>query len=29
MLHPDFELVGVGVAKDDDGSIWVAEIFAK
>jgi uncharacterized protein YkwD len=29
LLHPDFELVGVGVARDDDGSVWVAEIFAK
>ena len=29
LLHPDFELVGFGVAKDEDGSVWVAEIFAK
>ncbi len=28
LLHPDFELVGIGVARDEDGSVWVAEIFA-
>jgi uncharacterized protein YkwD len=28
LLHPAFELVGVGVAPDDDGSVWVCEIFA-
>ena len=28
LLHPAFELVGIGVAPDDDGSVWVCEIFA-
>jgi uncharacterized protein YkwD len=28
LLHPDFELVGIGVARDGDGSVWVVEIFA-
>jgi uncharacterized protein YkwD len=28
LLHPDFELVGIGIARDEDGSFWVAEIFA-
>jgi uncharacterized protein YkwD len=28
LLHEAFELVGVGIARDDDGSSWVCEIFA-
>ena len=28
LLHPAFELVGIGVAPDDDGTVWVCEIFA-
>jgi uncharacterized protein YkwD len=28
LLHPAFELVGVGVAPDDDGSVWLCQIFA-
>ncbi|HEX6274531.1 MAG TPA: CAP domain-containing protein [Polyangiaceae bacterium] len=28
LLHPAFELVGVGVARDDDGSVWLCQIFA-
>jgi uncharacterized protein YkwD len=28
LLHPAFELVGIGIAPDDDGSVWVCEIFA-
>jgi uncharacterized protein YkwD len=28
LLHPAFELIGIGVAQDDDGSVWLAEIFA-
>ena len=27
VLHPAFELVGIGVAPDDDGTVWVCEIF--
>jgi uncharacterized protein YkwD len=30
LLHPAFDLVGIGVAKDDDGtSVWVCEIFGQ
>lgn len=28
LLHPRFDKVGIGVAEDADGSIWVCEIFA-
>jgi uncharacterized protein YkwD len=28
LLHEVFELVGIGVARDDDGSAWICEIFA-
>jgi uncharacterized protein YkwD len=27
LLHPAFELVGVGVAADDDGTLWLCQIF--
>jgi uncharacterized protein YkwD len=29
LLDPAFDSVGVGVASDDDGTIWVCELFAK
>jgi uncharacterized protein YkwD len=30
LLHPAFDLVGIGVATDDDGtSVWVCEIFGQ
>lgn len=28
LLHEAFELVGIGVVRDDDGSTWICEIFA-
>jgi uncharacterized protein YkwD len=28
LLHPAFELVGIGIARDDDGSVWVCQVFA-
>lgn len=28
LLHPSFEIVGIGVAPDGDGTLWVCEIFA-
>jgi uncharacterized protein YkwD len=28
LLHPAFELVGIGIAPDADGSLWVCQIFA-
>jgi uncharacterized protein YkwD len=28
LLHPRFNAVGVGVAPDPDGSVWVCEVFA-
>jgi uncharacterized protein YkwD len=28
LLHPSFEIAGIGVAPDDDGTLWVCEIFA-
>lgn len=28
LLDPRFEAIGIGVASDDDGSIWVCELFA-
>jgi uncharacterized protein YkwD len=27
LLHPTFELVGIGVLPDADGSVWVCQIF--
>jgi uncharacterized protein YkwD len=28
LLHEVFELVGIGIARDDDGTAWICEIFA-
>lgn len=28
LLDPRFDAIGIGVARDDDGSIWVCELFA-
>jgi uncharacterized protein YkwD len=28
LLDPRFEAIGIGIARDDDGSIWVCELFA-
>lgn len=28
LLDPRFEAIGIGIASDDDGSIWVCELFA-
>jgi uncharacterized protein YkwD len=29
LLHPAFDLVGIGIAPDDDGTVWVCEIFGQ
>lgn len=29
LLHRDFDALGVGVARDRDGSVWVCELFAQ
>jgi uncharacterized protein YkwD len=28
LLDPRFDSVGVGIARDDDGSVWLCEVFA-
>ncbi|HEY3493779.1 MAG TPA: CAP domain-containing protein, partial [Polyangiaceae bacterium] len=29
LLEPNYDSVGIGVAEDADGSVWVSELFAK
>jgi uncharacterized protein YkwD len=29
MLHARFNSIGVGVARDPDGSVWVCQVFAE
>jgi hypothetical protein len=28
LLHPSFQALGLGIAPDEDGSVWVCELFA-
>jgi uncharacterized protein YkwD len=29
MLHPRFDVVGIGIAEDEDGTVWVCQVFAR
>jgi uncharacterized protein YkwD len=29
LLEPNYQVVGIGVVRDEDGTVWVSELFAK